>query len=199
MYYNKYYAVFLPIELIFGLGVDHMYKDKYDRFFEHRKSLIVQYNQGDLTKEEFIEANYNYIQSMNTKAFRKVDNMLKGIFNYQYYNVLAKYYQKLAHESPKKSTQRKDFLDKANYFYKRKDQTTLKILELLDFRGVDAYYVSVHSNNLKNKLFEIVLLDYDHLILHSVNEKIRLRLEEECVFRNEKRKSIVDDYINERY
>jgi hypothetical protein len=178
---------------------DSMSRNIFDEFFANRQSLIDQYKKGDLTKEEFIESNYYYIQSMNTKPFQRVDNIKKGLFNYQYYNVLAKYCQKRAHESPNGSLQKEDFLEKANYYYSKKDNVTMKILEILDYTGVDAYYVKVNSPNLKNKLFEIVLKDYENVILHSKNEKIKDRLVEEGVFRDEKIKSVIDSYINQKY
>ncbi|NLY44215.1 MAG: hypothetical protein GX066_09700 [Clostridiaceae bacterium] len=176
-----------------------MQKNIFDVFFENRQSLIDQYNKGDLTKEEFIERNYYFIQSINAKPFKKIDNIKKGLFNYQYYNMIAKYYQKRAHESPMGSLHKKDFMEKANYYYSKKDAITMKILELLDYRNIDAYYVKVRSENLKNKLFEIVLLDYENVILHSKNEKILKKLIEEGVFRNEKHKSVIDSYINQKY
>jgi hypothetical protein len=136
---------------------------------------------------------------MNTKPFQRVDHIKKGLFNYQYYNVIAKYCQKRAHESPKNSLQKKDFIEKANYYYSKKDKVTMKILDILDFEGVDAYYVKVNSPNLKNKLFEIVLKEYEDVILHSKNEDIRNRLIEEGVFRDEKIRSVIDSYINQKY
>ena len=52
---------------------------------------------------------------------------------------------------------------------------------------------------MKNKLFEIVLHDYENIILHSKNEDIKNKLTEEGVFRKEKMKSVIDNYINEKY
>lgn len=196
-----YHILFMPSN-----GVDQMQKNKFDDFFINRNSLIEQYNKGDLNKKEFIENNYYYIQSMDVKPFQKVDNIKKGLFNYQYYNVIAKYCQKRAHDSPNGSPQKKDFIENSNYYYSKKDKMTMKILELLDFRGIEAYYVKVKSDSLKNKLFEIVLSDYDeygeyfeHVILHSKNEEIKNRLLQEGVFRAEKKKSLIDSYINQKY
>ncbi|QEK12761.1 hypothetical protein FQB35_10705 [Crassaminicella thermophila] len=87
----------------------------------------------------------------------------------------------------------------ANYYYRQKDKTTLKLLEYLDFYNVEAYFVKVKSKLLKDKLFEIVLLDYDNVILHSISHWLLERLKEEGVFIEGKRKSIIDKYINERY
>lgn len=173
--------------------------NKFDQFLQNRQSLIEQYTKGDMTKDEFIEANYTYINSSGMEPFKKIDNVKKAIFNYQYYNVIAKYYQKRAHDLNSKHGAREDFFELANHFYYKKDRVTEKLLQLLDFTGVEAYYVRVNSPNLRKKLFEIVLKDYDDLILHSKSEVILNMLIRENVFSNEVRESLVDNYINQKY
>lgn len=176
-----------------------MILNKFDRFLLNRDNLIDQYNKGDLTKDEFIEANYNSVIELGIKPFQKIDNVKKAIYNYQYYNVLAKYYQKRAHELSKQHGAREDFFELADSFYSKKDYTTEKLLKLLDFTGVEAYFVKVKSPTLKRKLFEIVLKEYDNVILHSKNEVLLNMLIRENVFINEVRDSLVDSYINEKY
>ncbi|NLL05694.1 MAG: hypothetical protein GX270_07895 [Clostridiaceae bacterium] len=173
--------------------------NKFEQFLQNRNSLIEQYSKGDLSKDEFIEANYRCINSLDIKPFRRIDNVKKALYNYQYYNVLAKYYQKRAHDLNKKNSSREDFLEQSNYYYSKKDTVTLKLLDLIDFIGVEAYFVKVKSPTLKKRLFEIVLSEYDNIILHSVNECILNRLREEKVFIDEVRKSLVDSYINQKY
>jgi hypothetical protein len=173
--------------------------NKFEQFLKNRQSLIEQYAKGDLTKDEFIEANYRCINALDIKPFQKIDNVKKAIYNYQYYNVLAKYYQKRAHDINKRNESREDFLELSDYYYSRKDRVTEKLLKLLDFRGVEAYFVKVNSPNLKRKLFEIVIKDYDNVILHSKNETILNMLIRENVFIPEEKKSLVDSYINQKY
>ncbi|ABN51325.1 MAG TPA: hypothetical protein DEF39_05470 [Hungateiclostridium thermocellum] len=173
--------------------------NKFEQFLKNRESLIEQYAKGDLTKEEFIEANYRCINSLDIKPFQKIDNVKKAIYNYQYYNVLAKYYQKKAHDLSRNHEARSDFLEQSNYYYSKKDEVTAKLLRLLDFKGIEAYFVKVKSKNLRKKLFEIVLLDYDNIILHSKSEAILNMLMKENVFINEVRNSLVDSYINQKY
>jgi len=173
--------------------------NKFEEFLQNRNNLIEQYSKGDLSKDEFIEANYNCINILDIKPFKKIDNFKKALYNYQYYNVLAKYYQKRAHELSKKNAAREDFLEKSNYYYSKKDSVTLKLLILLDFKGVEAYFVKVKSRNLKKKLFEIVLSDYDNIILHSINVSILTRLKQENVFCEKEKNSLVDSYINQKY
>ncbi|MDP4180754.1 MAG: hypothetical protein Q8942_06655 [Bacillota bacterium] len=176
-----------------------MILSKFDQFLIHRQSLIEQYTKGDMTKDEFIEANYVYINSSDLVPFKKIDNVKKAIFNYQYYNAIAKYNQKRAHELNSRHGAREDYLEQVNYFYSKKDHVTEKLLKLLDFNGVEAYFVKVNSPALKGKLFEIVLKDYEGLILHSKNENILSMLIRENVFKNEVRRSLVDEYINKKY
>lgn len=173
--------------------------NKFEQFLRHRQSLIDQYQKGDLSKEEFIEENYKFISTLNIEPFKKIDNVKKAIYNYQYYNVIAKYYQKRAHDLTKKNESRHDFLELANQYYSKKDYVTEKLLFILDFRGIEAYFVKVSSPNLKNKLFEIVLKEYDNVILHSKSERILNLLINENAFINEERRSIVDNYINQKY
>lgn len=54
--------------------------NKFDQFLKNRQSLIDQYTKGDLTKDEFIEANYVCINSLDIQPFRKIDNE-KNVFS----------------------------------------------------------------------------------------------------------------------
>jgi len=173
--------------------------NKFEKFLQNRKSLIDQYKKGDLTKDEFIEANYTFIHSLGIQPFQKVDNVKKAIYNYQYYNVIAKYYQKMAHDLNRGHGLRDEYFELSNYYYSKKDKVTEKLLKILDFRGVEAYFVKVKSPKLKKKLFEIVLKDYENIILHSINKHILDMLIEEKVFQNEERISLIDGYINQKY
>lgn len=173
--------------------------NKFDQFLRNRQNLIDQYTKGDLTKEEFIEENYACINALDIKPFQKIDNVKKAIYNYQYYNVLAKYYQKRAHDLNKKNQSREDFFELSNHYYSKKDNVTERLLKLLDFRGIEAYFVKVRSANLKKRLFEIVLHDYDDVILHSTSQTILNMLKYENAFIEEERKSLIDSYINQKY
>ena len=69
---------------------------------------------------------------------------------------------------------------------------------MLDYQGVEAYFIKIRSKFLKGKLFEIVLGE-EKIILHSTSTLILKRLREEGVFQEESRKSMIDDYVNRRY
>lgn len=180
------------------------YKSKgiFDTFFDNRSSLIIQYANGDISKKEFLEYNFDFVQEMNVKPFTKVDSYEKGMYNYQYYNVLAKYYNMLAKDirrSRKHDKYYTYYKNMANEYYQEKDRATLQLLRYLEFKNVEAYFIQVESRFLQDKLYEIVLLDYKEAIFHSKSYWLLKILKKEGVFIEGKKKSLIDEYINERY
>ncbi len=177
-------------------------KSIFDRFFEHRDSLIIQFRNGDITKREFLQMNFDFIQKIRMKPFDRVDSFEKGMYNYQYYNMLAKYYTMLGVDIKRQGKHYKYFknhLNKAHRYYNEKDKSTLKLLRYLEFENVDAYFIKVESEKLKNKLYEIVLNDYEFAIFHSKSKWLLKILRANGVFEEGKRKSLIDNYINEKY
>ncbi|SHH65845.1 hypothetical protein SAMN02745135_01561 [Caloranaerobacter azorensis DSM 13643] len=174
----------------------------FDKFFNHRDALIIQYINGDITKREFLKLNFEYIQKMNVKPFSRIDSFEKGMYNYQYYNMLAKYYYMTAMDIKKKNKHFDYYracIDEANYYYNLKDRATLKLLRFLKFKNVEAYFIKVQSRFLKDKLYEIDLKDYENAILHSKSPWLLKILKDEGVFFEGVRKSLIDSYINEKY
>lgn len=169
-----------------------------EKYFRYRQSLIDQYVKGDMTKREYLQANYEAVVYNDIKPFKNIDTVLKGLFNYQYYNARAKEKKQASTIKDLDKDEKREYLDSCNYFYGKKDRATLKVLELMEYKGVEAYFIKVRSKELKGKLFEIVLKDYN-IILHSTNELILKRLREEEVFSEGSRKSLIDGYINQRY
>ncbi len=177
-------------------------RGQFKGFFDKRSSLIVKYESGSITKREFLESNYNLVMKMNLKPFLRIDSYEMGMYNYQYYNVLAKYFTMMAKDircAKKRQRYYKYYLNKGNNYYHEKDKAVLNLLEYLNFKGVEAYYVDVNSKTLNNKLYEIVLLDYKEAIFHSKALWLLNILKEKGVFKDEKKKSLIDDYINETY
>ncbi len=174
----------------------------FETFFDNRSSLIVQFKNGDITKKEFLEYNFDFVQKMNVKPFLKVDSYEKGMYNYQYYNVLAKYYTMLAKDVKKTKKHQKYYpyyLNKGNNYYHEKDRATLNLLRYLEFQNVEAYFIKVQSRFLQDKLYEIVLLNYKEAIFHSKAIWLLDVLKEEGVFKEGKKVSLIDEYINEKY
>ena len=92
----------------------------FDTFFSHRNSLIIQYKNGDISKREFLEGNFDFVEQMNVKPFSRIDSYEKGMYNYQYYNVLAKYYTMLAKDMKRQGQHDKYYiyyLNEGNYYY----------------------------------------------------------------------------------
>lgn len=177
-------------------------RDMFGDFFRKRSLIIEKLSKGEINKKQFMEDNYNLVRRSSIIPFLKIDTYEKGMYNYQYYNVLAKYYNMLAHEAKdirKNQKYYQDYLNKSNNFYHEKDRMTLEILKYLKFKGVEAYYIEMESKRLSGELFEIALLDYEEAIFHSKAKWLLDVLQEEGVFLNNERKSVIDHYINERY
>jgi len=155
------------------------------RYFKYRQSLIDQYVKGDMTKREYLSHNLDAVLNLREKPFSIVDTLEKGLFNYQYYNALAKEY---------KSTD----TSKTDYYYAKKDRATLSVLRILDYRGIEAYFIRVRSPQLRGRLFEVIIQEYQ-MILHSASPEILERLRREGVFADEVRQSLIDGYINQKY
>lgn len=168
-----------------------------EKYFNYRQALIDQYTKGDLSKKEYLNKNLDAVLALKDKPFKRVDSVEKGLFNYQFFNAMAK---DAFMEAKKHSKNKYGFIytEEVDYYYDRKDGATMKILELLDFRDVESYFIKVRSKELKNKLFEILLKDRK-VILHSTSEAVLNRLKEENCFSEGVRKSLIDGYINKRY
>ena len=177
-------------------------KTTFDQFFEEREALIWKFTQGDISKKEFIEEHYYFIMRLKLKPFSKIDSFEKGIYNYQYYNAIAKYNKlctkdkKLAEKHPELL---KEIHTQVKLSYKNKDSSIIALLRFLDYKNVEAYYIKSKSEFLNNKLFEIVLYDYDGVILHSISRGLLEELKREGVFQNVRKKSKIDEYVNNKY
>lgn len=170
----------------------------YQAFIDKRNSLIDKLDRGDLNKKEFLQENYHLLQRSSLKPFSCVNSYEKGIFNYQYYNVLAKYNHNKANECRNTKNYAKLMNLKDNY-YVQKDRALIGILSSIDYQDVEAYYIQIQSMRLKNKLFEINLLSYEKSIFHSMNLEILNILKTKGVFYDTLRLSLIDTYVNENY
>ena len=168
------------------------------KYFRYRQSLIDQYAKGDMTKREYLQRNYEAVVYGDIGPFHNMDTVEKALFNYQYYNALAKEMKAVSTTRDMDYELKRDYLEKSNYYYSKKDKATLKALQMLDYQGVEAYFIKIRSKFLKGKLFEIVLGE-EKIILHSNSTLILKRLREEGVFQEESRKSMIEEYVNRRY
>ena len=177
-------------------------KTTFDVFFEEREALIYKFTKGDISKKEFVEEHYSFIMRMKLKPFKIIDSFEKGIYNYQYYNAIAKYNKlcakdrKLLEKHPELV---KEIRENINVAYREKDSSTLKLLRFLDYQNVEAYFIKSKSDFLDNKLFEIILHDYEGVILHSISRGLLAELRREGVFEDVRKKSKIDEYVNNKY
>lgn len=177
-------------------------KGLFESFFENRSFLIAQLESGDLNKTQFLSANLDFLQRIGAKPFMKLDSMEKGIFNYQYYNIMAKYYISSAEDIERRGKHPKiamSFRNKASDQYHKKNITVSKMLKLINYENVDAYFVKSKSKKLNNVLYEIVFYDYKEAIFHSTADWLLDILKENGCFIDGKYKSLIDDYINTKY
>lgn len=180
----------------------HRKKGLFESFFENRSFLIMQLENGDLDKPGFIRENYDFLLRIGATPFAIVNSMEKGMFNYQYYNIMAKYYRSMAIDLEKRGKHPKvalSYRNKSNDQYHKKNIDISKMLKLVDFKNVDAYHVKSKSKFLKNRLYEIVFYDYDKAIFHSTADWLLDLLKEHGCFIEGNHKSLIDDYINSRY
>lgn len=174
----------------------------YDRLSRKRDSLIQQFVKGDMTKREFLIANFEFIQNMNKQPFTRIDCFEKGFYNYQYYNTMAKYYRMEAADLKNNFKHPEAFskcIEQSNLYYSKKDKTIMRILEVIDYKNVDAYFVKVKSSYLKNRLVEIVFKDYDNVIFHTRSPWLTQKLMDEGILCGGVKKSLIDLYINQKY
>jgi len=152
-----------------------------------------------MTKREYLRMNYDAVLNNDIGPFTNVDTIEKGLYNYQYYNALAKQmkYESTAYDMDWEL--KKEYRQQSNFYYSRKDEATRKVLRMLDYKGVEAYFVKVKSKALKGRLFEIVIHDYQNMILHSTSESLLNKLREEGVFSEGSRVSLIDGYVNQKY
>ncbi|MCL1982690.1 MAG: hypothetical protein FWG53_06375, partial [Clostridiales bacterium] len=125
-----------------------------------------------------------------------------GIYNYQYYNAIAKYNRlrakdkKLVEKHPELV---KGILEDVKTAYRNKDDSVIKLLRFLKYENMEAYFIKSKSEYLDNKLFEITLHDYEGVIFHSISTRLQNELKREGVFSDVRKKSKIDEYVNKKY
>ena len=175
---------------------------KLEEFENWRKETIDLLDESKINKDEFLNINYNYLKKLSLKPFSYIDSLNKAVYNYQYYNVMAKKSnneaQAIKNFKKKKKVYSKLINDRENFYY-LKDLATLKILDLIDKNNIESYYINLKSKRLKGYIFEINVLSLDKVILHSKNIRILDRLKNMGVFDENYRSSLIDSYVNKSY
>lgn len=168
-------------------------------FFKRRNELIKELSIRKIDKISFLEKNYELIQNLNMKPLLNISSLEEGMYNYQYYNILAKFFKQksiLYSNNKKKQKKYNENLMKSNNYYAEKDKYLLKMIDFLDEKTTESYFIDMNSKRLNNSLFEIVVKDVDFAIFHSMNIDILQKLKEKNIFINEIRISKINDYVN---
>lgn len=174
-------------------------KSQLDLFFKKRNTLIEELSLGKIDKILFLEKNYNLIKDLNMKPLLNISSVKEGMYNYQYYNILAKYFRKKASLYSNSKKFKKKYIEnmnKSNNYYIQKDKQLFELIKITDSSQIEAYFVKMHSKKLDKNLFEIVLKNVDFAIFHSMNMEILNFLKKKCVFFNEIKESRIDKYVN---
>lgn len=170
-------------------------------FSRNRDRLIDRLELGELDKADYIEENIRYFDGLDVEPFSTpYVTFEQGLFNYQYYNVKAKYElmraDELAFQDPAAAERHRD---RALRYYDEKDRGLLHLLETAGYHRIDAYFVETDSPSLRGSLFEVVIADYPRAIFHSKSTLILKRLKHRGVFDEQTRPSLIDAYINTKY
>lgn len=168
-------------------------------FFKRRNELIKELSIRKIDKLSFLEKNYELIQNLNMKPLLNISSLEEGMYNYQYYNILAKFFKQksiLYSNNKKKQKKYNENLMKSNNYYAEKDKYLLKMIDFLDEKTTESYFIDMNSKRLNNSLFEIVVKDVDFAIFHSMNIEILQKLKEKNIFIDEIRISKINDYVN---
>lgn len=170
-------------------------------FFSKRNDLIDRLEDNKLNKKDFLLENYLLIDNLNMKPFQNLNSIEKCMYNYQYYNVMAKYYRVKINNALNSKKQKKTVevnKSKINNYYIEKDKVILALLELVENENIIAYPLIINSSRINN-LIEIVILNFERAILHSVNADVVDKLKQKGVFDEIPRLSKIDNYVNSGY
>lgn len=161
-----------------------------------RLDLIDQLEMGSLTKEDFILENHKMLSHyVNVKPI--IHSVDEGVVKYHYYNTQAKKMMIEADDFEFRNPQRYfELKNQAYEWYVKKDKITLQLLELIAYSQVSAYFIHMDSRHLEGQIYEINLLAYDRVVLHSKDKKILHKLKVAGCFEEQRLPSIVQRYIN---
>jgi hypothetical protein len=69
----------------------------------------------------------------------------------------------------------------------------------MNYENIEAYFIEMESEKLKNVLYEVVLKNYKFAVLHSKSIWILNTLIKRNVFSENIQKSVIDYYVNGLY
>ncbi len=173
-------------------------RQKLEEFLIYRDDYIDLLEEGAISKEEFNEKNHELIERLNLRPFSNIANFQQGMYNYHYYNTMAKTSLYLSNKYKDENNLKKykyENNNKLNY-YNEKDKATRAMVELAEPGEMEAYYIKLHSKNLKTSIFEIYFKNKKRSILHSKSGEIKQLLIDKNCFVDDVRTSRIDSYVN---
>ena len=171
-------------------------------FDKKRKEIINLLSDNQIDKNEFLKMNEEFLNRLCLKPFSNINNFLQGLYNYQYYNLMAKEANDKANVYKNISKKKKlyqSLINQRENFYDLKDKSTLSMLEISNYRNVEAYFIDLLSKRLTGQIYEIVFKDHESVILHSKDKNILQKLRNAKVFDENIRQSLISDYVNKSY
>lgn len=172
-----------------------------EAFYKNRDIMIDALEAGTVDKTAFFEENLAYLKEIGFQPIAIEDLDFDGaVVHYQYFNLMAKY--NFMEEEAKmfnQPSQAKKHHDIGHDFYTKKDQVTMRFLELTQYKGIRAYYITMQSKSLEGQLFEIVFVNESRIVLHSKDKRILYRLTSAGVFDDQIQPSTIHEYVNTRY
>ena len=177
-------------------------KQKLNLFEEWRIESIDLLSDKKIDKDEFLKRHYNFIINLGLKPFSNIRDLDEAIYNYQYYNIMAKFANAkafLCQNSPKKKKIHTRLINDRENFYYLKDLATESLIDMVGPEDIESYFISLKSKRLTGEIFEIQVKSCNKLILHSKNKKILNKLRQKKVFCEEVRESLIDSYVNRSF
>lgn len=171
-------------------------------FLALRDALIDALEVGEIDKTAFVQGFYEAIVEKQLKPVRRIetDPFMLGIYNYQYYNTMAKHAMQEADATRfRDSAISRRFYDEALDAYASKERSLSHMLELLGDEVIEAYPLLLDSEMLSGNLFEIVLVNRRRAIFHAQDPRLKNRLIRRGAFSETPRKSCIHNYVNEKY
>lgn len=177
-------------------------KKKLDLFESWRIESIDLLSDKKINKDEFLNRNYKFLTNLGLKPFSNIRDLEEAIYNYQYYNIMAKFANAKAFKyqnAPKKKKIHTRLINDRENFYYLKDLATDSLIDMVEPENIESYFISLKSKRLTGEIFEISIKSCNKLILHSKNKKILNKLRQKNVFCEEIRESLIDSYVNRSY
>lgn len=185
-----------------GSGVKHPDAALLAAFIAERNRLIDALESGSLNKAAYLEAQDAALTALSAVPRRHgaLISFEEGLFNYQYYNMLAKRERVLCKDEEfRNPAQSRRHRQEADRWYALKDRETVRLLEWLGYQEVRAYYIETPARYLKGRLIEIVAYTRHRAVFHTADEAILNRLVRAGVFQEGLQPSVIRSYIEADY